>query len=99
MHLIIWAYITYLLTFVLGVAFFVWYDLKKRKLPPTLLGVHFFLTVMTFIFFSSAMAPDLKAQYGHPKVGTGVHSSNWLNLTRHDHMLHRTSMPSQGAHG
>ncbi|WP_053959994.1 hypothetical protein [Sulfobacillus thermosulfidooxidans] len=99
MHFVIWAYVTYLLTFILGVVFFIRFDLKKKKLPPSFLAVHFFLTVMTFIFFSSAMAPYLKEQYGHPTVSTGVHSSNWLNLERHDHMLHQKSVipPSKGA--
>jgi hypothetical protein len=86
-NFIIVAYITYVLTFVLGIIFFIRYDIRKKRLPPRLLALHFFLAVMTFIFFTSALAPQLKAHYTHPKVGSGVHSSNWLNLERHHHML------------
>ncbi len=87
MHFVIWAYISYVVTFILGVIFFVRYDFRRKNLPPRLLALHLFLAVMTFIFFSSALAPHLKAHYHHPQVGTGVKSSNWLNLERHHHIL------------
>jgi hypothetical protein len=82
-----WAYISYVLTFVLGVIFFVRYDLQRKSLPPRLLALHLFLAVMTFIFFTSALAPSLKPHYSHPQISTGRNSSNWLNLERHHHIL------------
>lgn len=50
------AYATYVLTFGVGVIFFLRYDLRKKFLPRRLLGIHVGLAVLTFIFFTSAMA-------------------------------------------
>ncbi|POB10538.1 MAG: hypothetical protein C7B44_04035 [Sulfobacillus thermosulfidooxidans] len=99
MHVVIWAYLTYLLTFVLGVIFFLRYDLRRRKLPPRFLAVHLFLTVMTFILFSSAMAPSLRQHYPHPVIGRGAHSTLWLTLHRHGLTFTNSGSvaPSQGA--
>lgn len=96
MHLVMWAYITYVITFVLGIIFFLRYDLRRRKLPPRFLAVHLFLTVMTFILFSSALAPSLRQHYSHPAVQSGANSSLWLTLHRHRELLHHAA-PGKGA--
>ncbi len=99
MTLVIWAYIVFVTTYVLGIIFFFTYDLRKRRLPPSFLALHLGLTVLTFIMFSAAMAPGLQQQYSQPAVGTGAKSSLWENLHRHDDMLHQTPIKpvSKGA--
>lgn len=50
------AYGVYCLTFLVGIAFFFRYDLRKQFLPRALLGIHVGLAVFTFIAFTAALS-------------------------------------------
>jgi hypothetical protein len=74
----------YFVTYVLGLIFFVSFDLKGRRLPLRFLGLHIFLTVVTFVLFTSAVS--IRIPYGNPHgvVQTGQNSSLWQLIHRHN---------------
>lgn len=88
-----WTVLTYMLTFILGLAFFLRFDLRGRRLPLRFLGTHVFLTVVTFVLFTSAVS--LRIPYGNPQgiLKTGKQSSLWQLIHRHNSLRQPPAHP------
>lgn len=76
------AYITYLITYVTGLTFYIKFDAQRRPLRRRLLGLHLIMAIFTFVALTSAMA--LYA-YPNPKVPVevGKNSTMWDYVIQH----------------
>lgn len=89
------SYGIYVLTFVVGGVFYVLYDRQRRALPVKYLGTHITLTVLTFIFFTSAMGAYAWPSSPNRAVSHGSQSSQWQSYRLHSVLRNRYRGPGQ----
>ncbi|POB11351.1 hypothetical protein [Sulfobacillus sp. hq2] len=95
-HILGWTVFVYILTFLLGIIFFMAFDMRGRRLPLRYLTLHVSLTIVTFVLFTSAVS--LRIPYGNPQgiLKTGSQSSLWQLIHRHNSQHHYPALPPKG---
>lgn len=84
------TYGIFVLTFLIGLFFFVRYDLRRKILHLPLLSTHLVMAVLTFTSFTSLMAFSIGEQIHLPNksIAVGAASPDWYFFHKHQYLHH-----------
>lgn len=88
------TYVIFAVTLLAGLAFFLRYDARRKRLRMRMVAVHLFMAALTFLSATTLMSLPL-----YPTPSLPVHGSTWYLIHRHRHTyLHYHAAPVSKHH-